>query len=28
VMILDPQTNELYIGASCGLENSVVQSKG
>jgi signal transduction histidine kinase/DNA-binding response OmpR family regulator len=26
VMILDPQNNELYIGASCGLEDSVVQS--
>ena len=26
VMILDPGKNELYIGASCGLEDSVVQN--
>jgi signal transduction histidine kinase/CheY-like chemotaxis protein/putative methionine-R-sulfoxide reductase with GAF domain len=26
VMILDPERNELYIGASCGLEDSVVQT--
>ncbi len=26
VMILDPEKNELYIGASCGLEESVVQT--
>ncbi len=26
VMILDPHKSELYIGASCGLEDSVVQS--
>jgi signal transduction histidine kinase/DNA-binding response OmpR family regulator len=26
VMILDIATNELYIGASCGLENNVVQN--
>ncbi len=26
VMILDPSKNELYIGASCGLEDSVVQN--
>ncbi len=26
VMILDPGQNELYIGASCGLEDSVVQT--
>jgi signal transduction histidine kinase/DNA-binding response OmpR family regulator len=26
VMILDPEKQELYIGASCGLEDSVVQS--
>jgi signal transduction histidine kinase/CheY-like chemotaxis protein/putative methionine-R-sulfoxide reductase with GAF domain len=26
VMILDPEKNELYIGASCGLEDSVVQT--
>lgn len=25
VMILDPKNNELYIGASCGLDDSVVQ---
>ncbi len=26
VMILDPEKNELFIGASCGLEDSVVQT--
>jgi signal transduction histidine kinase/CheY-like chemotaxis protein len=26
VMILDPEMNELYIGASCGLDDDVVQS--
>jgi signal transduction histidine kinase/DNA-binding response OmpR family regulator len=26
VMILDPEKSELYIGASCGLEDSVVQN--